>query len=123
MSDGSLVENITFADTFVSNLDGVTNAAGTPPAWLCPSPMLFRGTIQKDCWGHDAERGRVRNVLIDGVTLYGKQIPSSELFGADAEHDIRGVTFRNIHLAGQKPIADLTELSIKQNDFVGDVTL
>jgi len=121
VSDGSLVENITFADTFVSNLDGITNAAGTPQAWLCPSPMLFRGTIQQDCWGHDAERGRVRNVLIDGVTLYGKTVPHSELFGADAGHDIRGVAFRNIHLAGQKPITDLAELSLNKNAFVGEV--
>ena len=122
VSDGSLVEDITFTDTFVSNLDGVSNATGTPIAWLSPGPMLFRGTIQKDCWGHDAERGRIRNVLIDGVTLYGKTIPPSELYGADAEHDIRGVTFRNIRLAGQKPIADLTGLSVKKNDFVSDVT-
>ena len=122
VSDGSLVEDITFADTAVSDVDGVTNAAGSPPAWLSPGPMLFRGTIQQDCWGHDAERGRVRNVLIDGVTLHGKTVPPSELYGADAGHDIHGVTFRNIRMIGQPPIADLTGLSLKKNEFVSDVT-
>ncbi len=122
VSDGSLVENVTFTDTAVSDLDGVSNAAGSPPAWLSPGAMLFRGTIQQDCWGHDAERGRVRNVLIDGVTLYGKKVPPSELYGADAAHDIRGVAFRNIRVVGQPPVADLAGLSLKKNGFVSDVT-
>ncbi len=121
VSDGSLIENITFKDTSVSDLDGVTNAAGSPYAWLSPGPILFRGVVQKDCWGHDSERGRVRNVLVDGLTLYGKTIPPSELYGFDPKHDIRGVAFHNIHLAGQAPIVDLAGLALKKNDFVGDV--
>ncbi len=121
VSDSALIEDITFADTAVSDLDGVTNAAGSPYAWLSPGPVLFRGTIQKDCWGHDYERGRVRNVLIDGVTMYGKALPPSELYGADAGHGIRGVTFRNIRVFGQPPIADVAGLSLKTNEFVSDV--
>jgi hypothetical protein len=122
VSDGALIDDITFADTSVSDLTGPTNSAGSPYAWLSTGPILFRGIIQQDCWGHDAERGKIRNVLVDGVTLYGKTVPSSELFGADAGHDIRGVAFHNIRLAGQAPIADLAGLSLKTNAFVSEVT-
>lgn len=122
VSDGSLIENITFADTAVSDLAGVANAAGSPYAWLSPGPILFRGTIQQDCWGHDAERGRVRQVLVDGVTLYGKTLPPSEVYGADAAHDFRGVAFHNIRLAGQAPVAELAGLALKQNAFVSEVS-
>lgn len=122
LSDGSLVENITFADTTLSDYTGVKNPAGSPYAWLTHGPILFRATIQKDCWGKDPERGRIRNVQVDGVTLYGKAMLPSELNGADAKHDIRGVNFRNIRLAGQPPADDVAGLALKTNAFVREVT-
>jgi hypothetical protein len=122
VSDGALVEDIRFMDTTVSDLTGVANAPGSPHAWLSRGPVLFRGVITKDVWGHDAERGRIRNILIDGVTLHGKAIPPSQLIGIDAEHDIRGVTFRNIRLAGQDPVTDLAGLALQTNAFASGVT-
>ncbi len=122
LSDGALVENITFADTAISDQTGVTNPTGSPYAWLTPGPVLLRGAILRDCWGHDPERGRIRNVLVDGITLYGKTMPPSELIGADTKHDIRGVTFRGIRLAGQPPVADVSGLALKTNAFVSEVS-
>jgi len=84
--------------------------------------ILFRGTILKDCWGKDPERGLVRNVVVDGVTLYGKALLPSELNGADVKHDVRGVKFCNIRLAGQPPVSDVTGLALKTNAFVSEVT-
>ena len=46
---------------------------------------------------------------------------SSEIRGVDAEHDVRNVTFRNIHLAGQSAVTDAKALGLQTNAFVRDV--
>ena len=40
---------------------------------------------------------------------------------ADAEHDIRGITFRNVRLAGERSVEDTSALPVRCNEFVRDV--
>ena len=84
--------------------------------------MLMNFGIAQDCWGHDPERGRVRNITVDGVTIYGDTMPHSSLGGADADHDIRGVTVKGVRLSG-RPAATPEALRLRTNDFVSDVTI
>lgn len=119
LSDSATVENIRFENTHLSDLAKARPASSS----LVDQPMLIRLAIAQDVWGHDAERGRIRNVVIDGVTLHGSSPLSSSLEGADAGHDIRGVTLRDIHFAGQEPMTREGDLNLRVNSFVSDLTL
>jgi hypothetical protein len=123
VSDSGTVEDITFADTAISDLTVARNDSRAVREALTRQPVLLHGAIVEDCWGHDTERGRIRNVLLDGVTVYGARLPASELHGVDENHDIRGVTFRNVCLAGSPPITDIAALRITRNEFVRDVRM
>jgi len=120
VSDSATVEDVIFRDIGIADL-----SAASPPdsarAALTPEPKLLRLVITQDCWGHDPERGRIRNVTLDGVTVQGRSLPPSEMIGLDAEHDIRGVTFRNVRLAAQAPVADAVALRLQANEHVRDL--
>lgn len=120
VSDGATIEDVTFADTAISDLAAAAADQGTRKA-LTAKPKLMRFVITQDCWGHDPERGRIRNLTVDGVTLHGQEMLHSEMLGVDAEHDVRGVTIRNVRLAGQPPVTDAAALRLQQNAFVRDV--
>jgi len=47
-------------------------------------------------------------------------VPDPEV---DAEHNIQGVSIRNVHLAGQPPVTDAKGLHLEQNAFVKDVSI
>ncbi len=122
LSDSATVEDITFADIHVSDLAAARGDAGARAA-LTADPKLMRFVVTQDCWGHDAERGRIRNVSVDGVTVHGDALPGSEMEGVDAAHDVRGVTVRNVRLAGRPAVTDAAGLGLRQNAFVHDLRI
>lgn len=121
VSDSGTISDITFADITVhtpppsAHQREIYGALTTAPKWLA----MYIGA---DCWGHDDERGHIRNVTVDGLTIYCNHMLDADLHGADAEHNIRHVAFSNIRLAGQPPITDLAELNMTTS-FAEDVTL
>ena len=123
LSDSATVEDIVFADTTVSDFFGAAVSDESTRRQLTKEPKLIRFDISKDVWGKDEERGRIRDVTVDGVTVYGRVLPASELLGADAEHDIRGVSLKRIRLAGQPPVTAADALRLKQNEFVRDLSI
>ena len=58
---------------------------------------------------------------LENITVHGSRMLSSTISGLDAEHDVRGVTFRNVHLAGQPPATNAAALRLECNAFVKDI--
>lgn len=102
VSDGGTMSNITFQNVRVEQ----------------SRSRLIRMWIGKDMWGHDANRGRIRNVLFDGLSFLGEQLPPSEITGADAEHAIEGVAFRDFRVAG-KSVASAQQARISLRHATG----
>ena len=120
LSDGATVSDITFADIQIADQARGSRAGGAYDA-LTPEPRLLNMVITEDCWGKDAERGRIRNITLDNITLYGDHPLPSTLAGFDAEHDIRHVVFRNIHLHARPPLTDIAALRLEYNAYVAEV--
>jgi hypothetical protein len=115
LSDSATVSDVRFENTSVSA--GPVNARKTDRPTLSAGRMLMKFVIARDVWGHDPERGRIRNVAVDGVSIYGTNVPPSEMAGADAGHDISGVTVQGVSLGGE-PLDTVEKLRITTNAFV-----
>jgi hypothetical protein len=74
--------------------------------------------IGKAIWSLEAERGRVRDVTFDSIHAVGKPA-TAELVGFDDQHDVKGVTFRNVEVNGKS----LTRQDVKANAFVREVSV
>ncbi len=119
LSDSATVSDITFADIHIDNLLRPPTP-GTAYAALAGEPKLLHMAIVQDCWGNDGKAGLIRDVTVDGVVVHGERMPISDMYGFDADHDIRGVTFRNIRLGG-KAVTDAAGLGLQKNEHVKDV--
>lgn len=82
------------------------------------SPSLFAAEIKKSIWSDDKERGRIRDILFQDITVAGNKNPPSHLFGCDAEH--ANILFKNVALAG-RPIANAEAYPLKIGKHVSDV--
>jgi len=116
VSDSATVSDIKFQDLEVADLKMPGKRINMPD-----EPQLIRMKIQSDVWGHDAERGHIRDILVEHVTVDGNQLPGSEFFGADATHAIENITLRDIHLRGDPPFTDVASLGVITNKFVHDL--
>jgi hypothetical protein len=119
VSDGATVSDVSFADIEVAQLERTTTlpAAGA----LTPQPKLVRMVIQRDVWGKDAERGHIRDIRFDRITVDGDRLPPSELLGADAAHAIENVTFRAVRPRHQVAASSPAELGLSQNEFARQI--
>ncbi len=72
--------------------------------------------IGKVNWSTDLERGHIDNTLFENIKVLEGN-PAVELTGFDAEHAVKGVTFKNVVVKG----AALNAQQIKSNAFVSDV--
>ena len=120
VSDGATISGVTFRDIEYSGLRAP--AAGAYAA-LAGEPILLKLSIVEDVWGNDPERGRIRDILLDGITIYGGEMPASLMQGYDAGHDIRGVILRDVRLAGESPARTLDDLRVESLRFAEEVTV
>jgi hypothetical protein len=111
MSDGCTASDIRFEDIRVEDTRN----------------RVVRFWIGKDFWGHDTERGRLRNVLLKNLSVTGGPFAASEVTGADATHLIEDVTFDNFRVHG-KVIANAAAGKVHVNPhtrniaFISDTT-
>lgn len=120
--DGSLISDIGFDDIEIADLSGAPRLGGARSA-LNPKPRLLWFGIVKDVWGQDPEPGFIKNVSVANVTVYGNELPPSEILGFDAQHGVEDVEIRNVHLHGKPAAADAAALGLKTNAFVRNVTV
>jgi len=85
-------------------------------------PSLFVIVIRGTPYSKDTERGTVRDVVFQDITVTAPRVPPSSLRGADADHTVDGVVFTNIVINGRRA-TDLTTAGIVVGDYVSDVTI
>ena len=120
VSDSGSISNVVFRDIEIDDL-GWTGRTNDARDALGTEPMLFRGVITSDVWGHDAECGRISDVAIENIAIMGGRVLPSLLSGFDESHMIRRVLFRNISLADRGFLADASILRLTAEKFVDDI--
>ena len=102
--DGVLFKNITVEDAQMGSGDG------SEAPYLIDLNIALSGN-----WSSTRERGQIKNITIDGVTvLSGKECPS-RINGYDADHMVDGVTIKNLNVLG-KDIKDFAEGGFEINE-------
>lgn len=84
MSDGGTVSGVRFEDIRVEDTRN----------------RLVRFWICKDMWGHDPERGHLRDVVLRNVSVVDGPHAISEIMGFDAAHLVENVTFEHFKVGG-----------------------
>ena len=68
-------------------------------------PKLVEIVIRSNFYSQDQERGNVRDVLFQDISVIGRVAPPSNLRGFDAGHTVQGVTFQGVRF-DKRPIRD-----------------
>lgn len=101
-ADDALVSDISYKNIVVENAQ-MGSGDGVEMPYL-----IDLWIMQSTSWSKTKERGQIRNVDIENVTvLSGKNSPS-RIQGFDAQHTIENVTIKNLTILGQK-ITDFTQ--------------
>lgn len=121
VSDGATVSNIRFEDIDVTSHPAGEHMGGHYNS-LTEEPKLLRCLITADMWGHDKERGQIRDVELERVRIDGPLLPS-ELLGFDEKHTVERVTLRDIRQHGQSSPLNAGQLNILTNAFVRQLSV
>lgn len=95
-ADDAIVKDITFRNITVENAQ-MGSGDGSEMAYLID---LF--ITQNSNWSSTKERGQIRNVLIDGVTVLSGRFNGSRIMGYDETHTIEDITIKNVEILGEK---------------------
>lgn len=83
-------------------------------------PNLLVIVIAKNPYSQDPERGSVRDITYQNITVIGRRAPRSFFTGLDAQHAIQGVTINNLQFNGQ-PTKSAGEANLALGANVSDV--
>jgi hypothetical protein len=78
--------------------------------------------IGKEMWGHDSERGHLKNVTFKNITVSGDSFPISEFAGYDETHLIENLTLDHLVIQG-RTISDTQQGKMSLNPYVRDLHL
>ena len=84
----------------------------------CPS--LLEIVIRKNPYSQDEDRGTVRDILFQDITVLSRLQPPSSFLGFDAEHTVEGVTIQNLRF-NDRPIRDAAEARLTVGPHVRGV--
>ncbi|NLO84000.1 MAG: hypothetical protein GX096_01015 [Clostridiales bacterium] len=91
-SDNALVQNIVFRNIVVEDCQlGQGDGA----------EFLIDLTTTKSQWSKSKERGNIRNVLIENVTVLSGKVPAFRIFAINKDHTVDHVTIKNLSLMGE----------------------
>lgn len=83
-------------------------------------PALLEIVIRRNFYSKDQACGTVRSITFKDISVTSRREPPSSFRGADAEHDVAGVTIRNLHING-RPIANAQDAHLSLGPAVKDV--
>jgi hypothetical protein len=91
-----------------------------PAAGETHLPRLLVVHITGTNYSQDRERGTVRQVRFEDISVVGSQLPTSILRGFDADHEVADVTIENLRHNTQ-PLDSLAEARIEVGPHVRDL--
>jgi polygalacturonase len=92
-SDSALVQNVTFRNITVEDCNlGQGDGA----------EFLLDLTTTKSQWSKTSERGNIRDVRFENITVLSGKVPAVRFFAINKDHTIDGVTIQNLTLMGRK---------------------
>ena len=83
-------------------------------------PNLLVIVIAKNPYSQDAERGSVRDITFQGISVAGRRAPRSYFAGLDARHKVEGVTIDNLRFNG-KPAQNAGEAGLAAGPHVDGI--
>lgn len=93
-ADNATVQNISYKNIVVEDAS-VGQGDGT-------QYLIDIQVLQNNGWSTTPDRGQVKNVTIDGLTvLYGNEILPSQIKGHNEEHIVDGVSIKNLKIKGK----------------------
>ncbi len=95
-ADDALIEGVTYKNITVEDAAMGAGDAGDN------KQLIDIAIVKNDNWSTTQERGQVRDVTIDGVTVLGGSFPPSRIIGYDDTHTVEGVTIKNLQILGKR---------------------
>ena len=74
-------------------------------------PTLLEIVIRKNSYSQDEDRGTVRDIVFQDITVLSRRQPPSSFRGFDAEHTIEGVTIQNLRF-NDRPVRDAADAGL-----------
>lgn len=114
-ADDATVSDIVFRDIVVEN----SQVGGGDGSAM---PYLIDINIDMGSWATTKERGNIRDILIENVTVLDGKFNESRISGYDSEHTVSGVIIRNLTILGQK-ITDFETGKFKIEKYTDNLTI
>ena len=94
--DDALIKDIVFKNITVENAQMGSGDGDVMPY------LIDLYITENPNWSTSKDRGQIRNVLIDGVTVLAGKFAPSRIEGYDEAHTVEDVTIRNVEILGDK---------------------
>lgn len=94
--DDAIITDVVFKNIIVENAQ-VGSGDGDEIPYL-----IDFNIADSSNWSTTKERGQIRNVLIDGVTVLAGRFNESRIHGYDEAHTVENITIRNLTILGEK---------------------
>lgn len=108
-SDHALVRNVVFRDIVVEDAQ-MGQGDG--------QPLLIELTTTKSGWSKTAERGQIRDVRFENISVLAGRESSIRIFSFSRDKNVDGVSFQNLNILGRQ-IRSLDELKMNVNSRNG----
>jgi hypothetical protein len=95
-ADDATIQDVTFQNIVVENAQMGSGDGDEIPY------LIDFNIAQSSNWSTTKDRGQIRNVVIDGVTVLSGKFNSSRIHGFDEAHTVEGVTIKNLNILGEK---------------------
>jgi len=83
-------------------------------------PTLLEIVIRRNNYSKDEQRGTVRDVVYQDITVTGPHMPPSSFRGFDDQHTVEGVTIANLRFNGRL-VTNAKETGLNIGPHVGPV--
>lgn len=95
-ADDATITDVTFKNVIVENAQMGSGDGDEIPY------LIDFNIAQSTSWSTTKERGQIRNVLIDGVTVHAGRFNGSRVHGFDETHTVEDITIKNLTILGEK---------------------
>jgi hypothetical protein len=95
-ADDAIIQDVTFKNIIVENAQMGSGDGSEIPY------LIDFNIAQSSNWSSTKERGKIKDVLIDGVTVLSGRFNPSRIHGFDETHAVENITIKNLEILGEK---------------------